>query len=363
MPRVAARFRQNSLSHPGVPSKGGAGKRAFAKRIFQRLRNRASSIRNAKWRFVKPPQLLRWDLLGVLMSWLWGSVCARTLPVRLRIAIYNLWAYTFSVNLEEMQHSIESYETLADFFSRPLREGARTVHDDEHGMASPCDGKVITCGEITCDAVEQVKGVTYSMSGFLGTLWNEVKHNPDHKLYQCVIYLAPGDYHRIHSPTEWNVQSSRHFPGTLFPISPTVTRLIPNLFALNERVVLNGVWKHGFYSLSPVGAYNVGSISLNFDESIRTNVPLRDYTCPNLRYFSFGGMGTYAYEKAYDDVEVERGEELGKFNLGSTVVLIFECPEFEFSVKAGDRVLMGQFIGACKPAAEDEPDQRQPHPL
>ncbi len=79
------------------------------------------------------------------------------------------------------------------------------------------------------------------------------------KLFHMVIYLAPGDYHRIHSPARFTVEASRHFPGTLFPISPLVARLIPNLFSLNERVVLSGAWPHGFFSITAVGAYNVPS--------------------------------------------------------------------------------------------------------
>lgn len=114
--------------------------------------------------------------------------------------------------------------------------------------------------------VEQVKGMTYTVSGFLGTQLENIKKHPHTKLYHCVIYLAPGDYHRIHSPDNWTITKRRHFPGTLFPISPSVGMWIPNLLALNERVILLGERDAGFFSLSPVGAYNVGSISLNFDK-------------------------------------------------------------------------------------------------
>ena len=81
----------------------------------------------------------------------------------------------------------------------------------------------------------------------------------------------------------------------------------------------------GFYSLSPVGAYNVGSIIINFDPEVKTNVITRDFRCPNLRYFSYKGVGTYAYQKQYaPNIALKKGDELGAFNLGSTVVLFFE---------------------------------------
>jgi phosphatidylserine decarboxylase len=89
--------------------------------------------------------------------------------------------------------------------------------------------------------------------------------------YYCVIYLAPGDYHAFHSPVDWKCIKMRHFPGDLFSVSPIAARWIKGLFALNERIVLSGYWRHGFMSYIPVGAYNVGSITLEFDEEINTN--------------------------------------------------------------------------------------------
>jgi len=132
----------------------------------------------------------------------------------------------------------------------------------------------------------------------------------------------------------------------LFPISPSFARWIPNLFALNERVVLSGEWDQGYYSLTAVGAYNVGSIALNFDKDLNTNAVYRDWRCPNLEFLSWKGLGTYNYNVNYENpINLTRGEEIGHFNLGSTIVLVFECDEFEFSVKSGERVLMGQKLG------------------
>jgi phosphatidylserine decarboxylase len=81
-------------------------------------------------------------------------------------------------------------------------------------------------------------------------------------LYYCVIYLKPGDYHRIHSPADWNATVRRHFAGRLFPVNERATRTIRNLYVENERVVLEGIWKEGFMALAAVGATNIGSIEV-----------------------------------------------------------------------------------------------------
>jgi len=297
-----------------------------------------------KWRPRKPPQLVRWDLLGVFLSYLWGNLNSLPLPQSARSLVYRAWAYTFRVDLDEVPNPLESYSTLREFFSRSIREGIRPITTE--GMASPVDGKVVIFGEISADRVEQVKGVTYPLSGFLGSFPTKLNPTKNTKLYHCVLYLSPGDYHRIHSPTEWRVERSRHFPGTLFPVSPPFGRLIPNLLALNERVALLGRWAGGYFSMTAVGAYSVGSISLLFDQSVRTNDVTRDWRCGNLRYFSMGGVGSQAYEREYEEgVEMGRGEEVGSFNLGSTVVLVFESEGFTFSVKSGERIRMGEKLG------------------
>jgi len=140
------------------------------------------------------------------------------------------------------------------------------------------------------------------------------------------------------------VTKRRHFPGYLFPVAPVVANFIQGLFSLNERVVLLGQWKHGFYCLSPVGATNVGSITLSTEIDLRTN--LREHKSRRLR-------GTF-FEKDYTPtVSFKKGEEVGMFHLGSTVVMVFESPEFEFNLKVGQKVKLGQTIGRVKGEDED----------
>jgi len=164
---------------------------------------------------------------------------------------------------------------------------------------------------------------------------------PGNKLFFSVIYLAPGDYHRFHSPTAWVVEKRRHFVGELFSVSPYMAKRLENLFVLNERVALLGRWKYGFFGMVPVGATNVGSIKINFDKALRTN--LHGHPPP---------PGTYTeavYSAASPILQgqpLTPAEEMGGFCLGSTIVLVFEAPsDFEFNVHAGQKIKVGQRLG------------------
>lgn len=155
-------------------------------------------------------------------------------------------------------------------------------------------------------------------------------------LYYCVVYLAPGDYHRFHSPVSWVVESRRHFAGELYSVSPYLVRSLPGLFTLNERVVLLGKWKHGFFSYTPVGATNVGSIVVNFDRELRTNSLLTDTAADHAaaeaqkRGEPYSGYAEATYKAASSVLgghALKRGEEMGGFQLGSTIVMVFEAPK------------------------------------
>ncbi|CAK5262171.1 unnamed protein product [Mycena citricolor] len=164
---------------------------------------------------------------------------------------------------------------------------------------------------------------------------------PGNTLFFSVIYLAPGDYHRFHSPAAWVVEKRRHFVGELFSVSPYIAKRLENLFVLNERVALLGRWKHGFFSMVPVGATNVGSIKVNFDQTLRTN--LRGKAPP---------PGTYteavysAASSLLNGQPLLPAQEMGGFCLGSTIVLVFEAPrDFQFAVQTGQKVKVGQKLG------------------
>ena len=193
-------------------------------------------------------------------------------------------------------------------------------------------------------------------------------------LYYCVIYLAPGDYHRFHSPVSWVVEKRRHFAGELYSVSPYLQRTLPGLFTLNERVVLLGRWKHGFFSFTPVGATNVGSIIVNFDKELRTNSLLTDTEADraaeaaSARGEPYSGYSEAVYQQASTVLgghALKRGEEMGGFQLGSSIVLVFEAPKgqrptfdqgyqgedlkdgWHWSIKKGMKVKVGEALGRC----------------
>lgn len=198
----------------------------------------------------------------------------------------------------------------------------------------------------------------------------------DHRtaLYYVVVYLAPGDYHRFHSPTAWVVEKRRHFAGELYSVSPYLQRTLPGLFTLNERVVLLGRWRWGFFSFTPVGATNVGSIKVNFDRELRTNSLTTDTAADRAaeeaakRREPYSGYAEATYESASPILHghaLRRGEEMGGFQLGSTVVLVFEAPKgqrpsldegwmgeeskrkggWRWAVQKGQHIKMGEALG------------------
>lgn len=170
------------------------------------------------------------------------------------------------------------------------------------------------------------------------------------KLFFCVIYLAPGDYHRFHSPTNWVAERRRHFRGELYSVSPYMARRLSNLFVLNERVALLGRWRHGFFGMVPVGATNVGSIRINFDKALRTNVRMQRYLAGTYSEASYSGAS-----KLLGGQPLAAGDEMGGFLLGSTIVLVFEAPsDFRFDLKPEQKVKVGERLGDVRPPPAEE---------
>ncbi|ORX78720.1 phosphatidylserine decarboxylase [Anaeromyces robustus] len=329
-----------------------------------------------------------------------GKVLNATVPEKFRESLYKAYAKKFNCNLDEMlDEDLTHYQSIAQFFYRKVKPEVRPI-DKKAELVSPVDGRVLQFGEIINNEIEQVKGFTYSLNALLGYDGNSKKEKtiifnkdklikslnrlPSHvnmshqkflktysidsskdlekmkennnydafsrhgnKLFYCVLYLSPGDYHHFHSPTNWIIEKRRHFSGHLLSVSPKVVNLVHNLFTVNERIALIGRWKHGFFSMTPVGATNVGSVVLTIDDKLKTNMPYRKQVVKRraVKY------GVYS-ERSYDNVSVllkgipiHRGEELGGFQMGSTVVLVFEAPKsFKFNIKPYQKINIGQAI-------------------
>ncbi|RAL54699.1 hypothetical protein DM860_001827 [Cuscuta australis] len=214
------------------------------------------------------------------ISRFWGFMTSVEFPVWMRPYAYRAWARAFHSNLQEAALPLEEYSSLREFFVRTLKEGSRPIDFDPCCLVSPVDGTVLRFGELKelGSMIEQVKGFSYSVPALLGGTsfqsmteteadGNERKNGrngtsdpettkkswwrvsfaspkvrdpaparPMKGLFYCVIYLKPGDYHRIHSPTDWNVILRRHFTGRLLPVNERATRTIRNLYVENERV-------------------------------------------------------------------------------------------------------------------------------
>ncbi|KAL8995199.1 MAG: hypothetical protein Q9169_005032 [Polycauliona sp. 2 TL-2023] len=202
--------------------------------------------------------------------------------------------------------------------------------------------------------------------------WSSAAKKVPTALFYIVVYLAPGDYHRFHSPTSWVAERRRHFAGELYSVSPYLQRTLPGLFTLNERVVLLGRWRWGFFSFTPVGATNVGSIKINFDRELRTNSLTTDTAADRAaeeaadRGEAYSGFAEATYAEASKLLgghALRRGEEMGGFQLGSSIVLVFEAPKgsrkslddgwvdgerkggWRWGVRQGQQVKYGEAIG------------------
>jgi len=314
-------------------------------------------------RFRKGKEIFYWLIPTRMVSRLWGFIHGRRLVYFTRPIIFRLYSLIYGVKIDEAKNqNLYYYTNLGEFFRRELRSGVRPMSRDR--LVSPSDGKVLVAGKVKDGMIDQVKGSSFTVAQFLGPsptatagessqgsfmykgddsdnrvrYCQDLLHDPEaNEMYYCVIYLAPGDYHRFHSPCHWTVHTRRHFPGELYSVNPSVTRWFDNLFVLNERVSLLGTWMHGFFSYTAVGATMVGSIKLPWDEELRTN------------QFSFNEVTKKGYEgEFYDKLShraFRKGEEVGEFNLGSTIVLTFEAPKgYRFPIEENGIVKLGESL-------------------
>ncbi|MBE9526888.1 MAG: phosphatidylserine decarboxylase [Proteobacteria bacterium] len=224
-----------------------------------------------------------------------------------------------------------SYKTLNKLFTRSFRE-PRSFSLDESHFISPCDAFISECGNLNGDIALQIKGVTYSISELLGEHFSEEEKAQVSGGQFMNFYLSPKDYHRYHIPINLNILKAVHIPGKLYPVNiPSLNKRL-NLFIENERVVLacETEEKKHFYMVL-VGALNVGKMQMSFDSNIQTNASTKH-------------IQSFEYENLY----LQKGEDFGCFEMGSTIVIISEPDMFDLKITTGQNILFGQNVARLK---------------
>jgi phosphatidylserine decarboxylase len=261
------------------------------------------------------------------LSRLTGRVSDLQLPRAILVPAIRAYARACGADLAEAALPAESYPSLNGFSPRRRRAGARPVACGEGVVVSPSDSHLTAIGPLPADGrLEQVKGSTYSVEALLGSAEDAAAFR---RGVHATLYLSPAMYHRVHSPVDGCVQAWRYVPGRLFPVNPAGVRLVPGLFTRNERVaVFLEAGAHGPVAVVLVGAANVGRISLAFADLVTNAGPAR----PPARVVPA------------ETVALRRGDELGAFNLGSTIVLLVADPALAPAASAGDVVRVGQAL-------------------
>lgn len=214
----------------------------------------------------------------------------------------------YQIDMSEAANSNpESYLTFNDFFTRSLKAGARPVCDDIHTIVNPVDGAISQFGDIKQDRIFQAKGHDYSALTLLGNQTEDAKRFENGQF--ATIYLAPKDYHRIHMPIKGTLSKMTYVPGDLFSVNPLTARNVPGLFARNERVIAIFETEIGPLAMVLVGATIVASIETVWAGTI---------TPPT------GALFTKEYPTdSKNAIVLEKGQEMGRFKLGSTVIMLF----------------------------------------
>ncbi|MFE8034686.1 archaetidylserine decarboxylase [Thiohalocapsa marina] len=242
-----------------------------------------------------------------------------------------LFARRFDVDLQEAANpSPAAYPSVNAFFTRALRDDARPLDPTESALLSPVDGAVSQLGRIQDGTLFQAKGQDYSTTELLGGD-ARLAAEFDAGLF-ATLYLSPRDYHRIHMPIAGRLRQTIHVPGRLFSVNPTTTRGVPRLFARNERVVCIFDTPAGPMAMVLVGAIFVGSIETVWGGRI---------TPPR------GRRITRVVASPDQPVALERGEEMGRFNMGSTVILLLPDGSADWTreLGAGSPVRVGRALG------------------
>lgn len=263
-----------------------------------------------------------------VISRIFGTFATKSFPSAIQIFINKTYAKKMKVDLSEFEKA-HQYKTLNKLFTRSLQT-PRSIDKNPNTFISPCDGFISACGEIKENLALQIKGFSYNVKALLG---NYVAQHEKEKLDGGTFinfYLSPKDYHRYHAPIDMTITKAVHIPGKLYPVNMKWLKKIDGLFIENERVVLEcHTTDNKLFYMIFVGALNVGKMCFTFDKSIQTNA-----------------KGSIQQCYTYPHLAIAKGQELGHFEMGSTIVMLFEKESFSLQAKANLTIKFGQIIGA-----------------
>lgn len=254
-----------------------------------------------------------------------GAAAHARLPAPVTRASVRLFARRYGIDLDEAELPIDEYRTIGELFTRRLKPGLRPV-DRRPGVAvSPADGRISNAGRIESGRLIQAKGRSYSVADLLRD-----RHDGERFANGSwvTVYLSPTDYHRVHHPVEGRITGARYVPGHLWPVNAAAVSRVDDLFCVNERVITYVDSPIGEVASVMVGATSVGYMTMAYDNELVAN------------------RGLPAVDKRYaEGLPIARGDELGMFRLGSTVVVLFADPAVQPEPLVEDqRIRMGEAI-------------------
>jgi len=256
---------------------------------------------------------------------------ARSRNLLIRKGLIRFFLHRFHIDLGDAAvQDPNAFETFNAFFTRGLRDGARTIATGDDVLISPVDATISQLGRMEDGAILQAKGKHFDVVTLLGG--NEARAQPFRNGCFATLYLSPRDYHRIHMPLEGTLREMVYVPGRLFSVSPATTRALPDLFARNERVALIFDTAAGPLAMVLVGALFVGSIE---------TVWAGEVTPPPGRR-----VRTWEYDPSTGPGSFIKGDEIGRFNMGSTVILLSgqEALQWEARLAPGLHLKLGEPI-------------------
>ena len=277
--------------------------------------------------FGRPPAYyFLWILPRNIFSRICGHIADLNIPSFALEPLIKLFSQIYKVNLAESEKNISEFRNFNEFFTRQLIKGARPVDQGKNSIISPVDGFIGEFGTISNGKLIQAKGLEYRIDDLLDDP-NRTKKYTDGTY--ITVYLAPQNYHRIHSMINGEVREFSYIPGDLWTVSPLGLHHVSNLFARNERLTTYINSEKGECAIVKVGATVVGRIRVNYHNQIS-----------NLK-------GALSKRVILDNpFYLKKGQEIGLFELGSTVICLFPPKQIElYELMVGQSIIYGQTIG------------------